>query len=123
MNSSYYTVCDDFDCSMLLINRLLLMKLYLKVKLQQINTLINVQGIDMNYYIISQFVHINIFIKTTAENNDTIIIHICKKFYVINDLKANMLINTDILRMKDINLKFSTNEMIFNNYKSVTALM
>ena len=77
----------------------------------------------MNYHIINQFVHINIFIKATDKVNDTVIIHMCKKFHVINNLKVNMLIGTDILRMEDIDLKFSINEMIFINYKSTTVSM
>ena len=77
----------------------------------------------MNYHIINQFIHIDIFIKITNEADDIIIVHMCKKFYVINNLKANMLINTDILRMKDINLKFFTNEIIFINYKNVITSM
>ena len=34
INSLYYIVYDDFDCLMFLIDRLLLMKLYLKIELQ-----------------------------------------------------------------------------------------
>ena len=77
----------------------------------------------MNYHITSQFVHINMFIKATDKVSDIIIIHMCKEFYMINDLKVNMLINTDILRMKNINLKFFINKIIFINYKSVTTLI
>ena len=87
------------------------------------NTPINVQEIDTNYHIINQFVHIDMFIKAIDETNDIIIIHMCKEFYVINDLKVNMLIDINILRTEDIDLKFSINEMIFINHKSVTALM
>ena len=123
INSSYYTVCDDSDCLMFLIDRLLLMKLYSKVELQQMNTFINVWGISTNYHTTSQFVHIDMFIKATDEVGDTVIVYICKKFYVINNLKVNMLIGTDILRMEDIDLKFSTDEIIFINHKGATALM
>ena len=123
MNSSYYTVCDDSDCLMFLINRLLLMKLYSKVELQQMNTSISIWGIGMNYHTTSQFVHIDMFIKATDETDDIIIVHMCKEFHVINDLKVNILIGTDILRTEDINLKFSTDEMIFTNHKDVTAPM
>lgn len=77
----------------------------------------------MNYHITNQFIHINMFIKITAENDDTVIVYMCKKFHVINNLKANMLIDTDILRTEDIDLKFSIDEMIFINHKSITALM
>ena len=108
---------------MSLINRFLLTRLYLKIELQQMNTSINVRGIDINYYIISQFVHINMFIKATNEADDIIIIYMCKEFYVINNLKVNILIGTDILRMENINLKFFMNEMVFINYKSVTISM
>ena len=87
------------------------------------NIFINVQGIDTNYHITNQFIHINIFIKVTDKADDTVIIHICKKFYVVNDLKINMLIDTDILRTEDINLKFSINKMIFINHKGITASM
>ena len=123
MNDSYYTACDDSGCSMSLINRFLLTKLYSKIELQQMNTFINVQEINTNYHTINQFVHIKMFIKATDEADDTVIVHMCKKFHVINDLKINMLIDTDILRIKDINLKFSTNEMIFINYKGITVSM
>ena len=77
----------------------------------------------MNYHTTSQFVHIDMFIKTTNKADDTVIVHMCKKFYVVNDLKANMLIGTDILRTEDINLKFSMNEMVFINHKGATASM
>lgn len=63
------------------------------------------------------------FIKAVAENNDTVIVYMCKEFHVINDLKVNMLINIDILKTEDINFKFSIDEMIFINYKGVTASM
>ena len=108
---------------MFLINRLLLIKLYSKVELQQMNISINIQEIGTNYYIINQFIHINMFIKTINKVDDTIIVYICKKFYVINDLKVNILIGTNILRTEDINLKFSTNEIVFINHKNTTALM
>ena len=121
MNSLYYITCDDFNCLMSLINRLLLTRLYSKIKLQQINASINVWGIGINYYTTNQFIHIDMFIKTTNETDDIIIVHMCKKFYMINDLKANMLIGTNILRTEDINLKFSINEMIFINHKNITA--
>ena len=47
----------------------------------------------------------------------------CKEFYIINNLKVNMLIDTNILRIKDINIKFFINEIIFINHKDVTASM
>ena len=47
----------------------------------------------------------------------------CKKFHVINDLKINMLIDINVLKMKNINLKFFTDKIIFINHKNVTALM
>ena len=87
------------------------------------NIFINVQGIGMNYYITSQFIHINIFIKAIDKTDNTVIIHMCKKFHVINDLKANMLISTNILKMKNIDLKFFINEMIFINYKNFMISM
>ena len=87
------------------------------------NALINVRGIGTNYHTINQFIHIDMFIKATDKADDTVIIYICKKFHVINDLKVNMLIDTDILRTEDINLKFSTNEIVFINHKSATASM
>ena len=87
------------------------------------NTLISIWGIDTNYHTTSQFVHIDMFIKITDEADDTVIVHMCKEFHMINDLKANMLIDTDILRMEDINLKFSTDKMIFINHKNTTASM
>ena len=123
INNLCYIICSDFSCSIFLINRLLLTKLYSKIKLQQMNTLINIQRIDTNYYIINQFIHINIFIKATDKVNDIIIIHMCKKFYVINNLKINMLIDIDILKTENINLKFFINKMIFINYKDITVSM
>ena len=61
------------------------------------NALINIQGIGTNYHIINQFIHINMFIKATDETDDIIIVYMCKKFYVINNLKINMLIDINIL--------------------------
>ena len=106
---------------MFLINRFLLTRFYLKIELQQINTFINVQEIGTNYHITNQFIHIDMFIKATDEADNIIIVHICKKFYVINNLKINMLIDIDILRTENIDLKFSTDEMIFINHKNITA--
>ena len=63
------------------------------------------------------------FIKAIDKINDIIIVYMYKKFYVINNLKVNMLIGINILKTEDINLKFSTNEMIFINYKDITALI
>ena len=63
------------------------------------------------------------FIKATDKVDNIVIIHMCKKFYVINDLKVNMLIDTDILKMKNIDLKFFMNKMIFTNHKDVIISM
>ena len=123
INSSCYITYGNSSCSMSLIDRLLLTRLYLKIKLQQMNILINVWGIGMNYYTTSQFVHIDMFIKATDEADDIIIVHMCKEFHVVSNLKVNMLINTDILRMEDIDLKFSMNEMVFINHKGAMASM
>ena len=123
MSELCYTACGNFSCSMSLIDRLLLTRLYLKIELQQMNASINVWEIGINYHITSQFIHINIFIKVTDKVDDTVIVHMCKEFHVINDLKVNILIDTDILRTEDINLKFFINEMIFINHKDITASM
>ena len=87
------------------------------------NTPISIQGIDTNYHTTSQFIHIDMFIKATDEADDTVIVHICKEFHVVSDLKVNMLINTNILRTEDIDLKFSTDEMVFINHKDVMISM
>ena len=63
------------------------------------------------------------FIKAIDEVDDTVIVHMCKKFYMINNLKVNMLIGTNILRMKDIDLKFFTDEMVFINHKNIIILI
>ena len=42
MNNLYYTAYDDFSCLMSLIDKFLLTRLYLKIKLQQMNIFINV---------------------------------------------------------------------------------
>ena len=63
------------------------------------------------------------FIKITDVVSDIIIVHMCKKFHVINDLKINILIDTDILRTEDIDLKFFTDEIIFINHKDIITSM
>ena len=59
------------------------------------------------------------FIKAIDKVDDIVIIHICKRFYIINNLKVNILIDINILRTEDIDLKFFTDEMIFINYKNI----
>ena len=57
----------------------------------------------MNKYSINKYIIFNIFIFK-VNNNNLIKIKIMWKIYIINGLKAKMLININIIKFKKINI-------------------
>ena len=62
-----------------------------------------VQGLDFSSHAAENYVELNLFFLT--DHDKTAVIH-CK-IHIINELKANVLIETDILILKQINILLS----------------
>ncbi len=80
-----------------LINIIYLKKVLLKVKIKKISLLILIYNINNRIIKIYKYIIIKIFIIKII-NRKLIIVAIIIKIYLINNLKANLLINNNIIK-------------------------
>ncbi len=89
---------------------ILLAKIYLIV------LVIIIRIIDNNYYYINKYVLLLIFISRKRNDKD-ILIKIIYKIYFTNNLEVRILISTDIINSKKIDIITSKGEVYINIYK------
>ncbi len=80
-----------------LINIIYLKKVLLKVKIKKISLLILIYNINNRIIKIYKYIIIKIFIIKII-NRKLIIVAIIIKIYLVNNLKANLLINNNIIK-------------------------
>ena len=71
-------------------------------------------------YYSDEFTIITFYIKKVLSNDTRTFTQITRKIYIVNNLKANMLINSNILTPKRIIIDFDTQLIIINSYRSIT---
>lgn len=98
------SICLDTSCGVILVDRTWLIKKYLAQKISTILVSLKVSGISASKYKSREFTFTTLYIL--GINYDKIKVYICVKckLYLVEGLKANILISNNILYTKDFSI-------------------
>ena len=102
----------NFECAISLMNRIFLIKTHSKLFVKIIISFVIVWGIGFNKHEISKYVITSLYFS----NENVIAILISWEIYIVNDLKANVLININIMILKKIDILASQVKVDIDNY-------
>ena len=86
-----------------------------------VKILIRKLGSKIHYF--DEFAIIIFYMKGILSNNTRALTQITREIYIVDNLKADMLINSNILTPKRIIIDFDTQLIIINSYRSITISM
>ena len=61
--------------------------------------------------------------NSTTKEGKSAIIKIIRDFYIVNNLKVNILIDIDILYLKKVVINLPINRILFSSYKDIAVLV
>jgi hypothetical protein len=100
------------------INKVFLKELAPLIKIYFITTIIIIRGINSNRYFINKYILLFIFISKKRNNKD-IVVKFIREVYLINNLKVKILISTDIISFKNIDIIIFKDEVYINLYNII----
>ena len=104
--------CLNSECAIDLINEIFLIKTYLELFVKIMTNLIIVRKIESNKHEISKYV-ITLFYFL---NENVIVMLISREIYIVNDLKANVLIKINIMISEKIDILIYQAKAEIGNY-------
>ncbi len=110
------TVYLNTGYSVILINRVFFKEIAPIVKVSLITTTITVYSIGSNRYFTNKYVLLPIFFPGKRNGKD-VVAKIVREVYLIDDLKAKILINTDIISPEKIDIITSKGKVFIGSYK------
>ena len=66
---------------------------------------------------------ISFFIDRSTKKGNPAIIKITRDFYIVNNLKANILIGIDVLYLKKVVIDLPIDKILFGSYKDIVVLI
>ena len=76
---------------------------------------LHIKGLESIMHDTNEYILISIYISTIKKDDIKILYRIYKKIHLINNLKAHMLLNNNIINPKKIVLNVAQNETYINN--------
>ena len=89
----------DFDCSMICENRKMLRDKISNLIIKKLNKSIFIRDINNSVHNINKYVVISCFMKKKLLNDLNHLIKFIMKIHLIDDLKVNILINIDVMKL------------------------
>ena len=97
------------------------LKIFLSnIEIKKIKMSINIKKIDTFKYMINDYCLLDLYIFNTSMNQWAII-HIRKKMHIIDDLKAKMLLNINILSLERMSIDVDEEKLLIKSYNDLIA--
>ena len=87
---------------MLLIDRKYLLKIKFNTMIHKIKQLIRIHDIDNKLHDNSKYIEFDFYVVDTLSNQSSLIIHFRREIHLIDNLKAHVLFDVDILKSTQI---------------------
>ena len=116
-------LCINIDCIILLINRKWLLKRLFNSIIQQIKKSIIVRDLKNRKHVNSKYFIVNLYIQKIKFDDETAVIYIKRDVYLINDLRAKMFINVNIIKSKKMTFDLQIDKFIINNCDVIASLI
>ena len=118
LEGALQTVCLDTGCTMSLVDRSFLKSLLPSVESMTLKESITVRGIGSATYPCNEFVHLSIFFQVKAKGVSRIAC-IKRDFYIVEKLKAKMLLGMDIIGPEQISTDIKKRISIIGSCESL----
>ena len=116
-------VCYNSDCSCTLKNRLFIKKqLGENMKIQQLAFPLSMKEVDGKLVKISDFVMIQLFITGTNVVGNSATTTVTVEIHLIDDLKANIFVDVDVLKSQKMILDFEYNTLAIDSCSVTTTI-
>jgi len=109
-----YIIYVNIKYTITLIDRKFLKNLALNFFIKKIQTFIFVCDINIARHLIDNYLVLNIYIKDYICDKK-FVAHICRKIYIVNNLKIKLLLNINIIIFKQIIVNFDIKQFTLNS--------
>ena len=113
-------VCVDSGCSVTLVDRNFLLENHPQAVLRATTIPINVRGIGAHACKCTEYTSIPFYIPG-EKNGKPLIAHFTRYAYVVDNLKANMLIGVDVLAPEDMEINFRMRRLTIGSCGGISA--
>ena len=114
--------CLNIEIKFILIDRAFFKKQTSDIFIWIMIVFLIVRGLDINKHQINEYALIFIYIKSKDENGKTTRTCFRKEVHIVNDLKINMLIDNDVMKLKNINVSSSKRIAYIENCKIIISV-
>ncbi len=110
-------VCLNIDIEAFLTNRSFVLKRLSKIHIHLMTSFLTIRDIESNIHEIKKYVNFSIYLLNEEDSNKMMKIH--REMHLIKNLKANMLIDNDILESKEIIINVQEKKTIIRNCQNL----
>ena len=108
---------------MSLINRKWLFKRLFNSVIQQIKKSITVRDLKDWEHVSSEYFIVSFYIQKAKFNGEIAVVHIKRDVHLIDDLRAKMFINVDIIESKEMTFNLQVGKLIIDSCDVITSLI
>ena len=113
-----HALCMNSETSMSLMNRSFLAKHLPKIVIRRLTPSIKIRSIEAKIHDSSEYVIMDLFLSDRAEGSP-MIAHLKAEFHLVDDLKANILVNMDIMGSENMILNFESRSVTIPTCKNI----
>ena len=121
-SNNLITICIDFDCEFLLINRqcLIVQRLNYIVHVLRKSKFLKINEINVVFLFINKYISLN-FVIFDNLNDKSVKICFIKHFYIVNNFKINILLNNNIFESKNMFVYVDQKKIFVDNCDNFVA--
>ena len=112
----------NIEVEFILIDRAFFKKQTLNIFIRIMTIFFIIRDLDINKHQINKYALIFIYIKNKDEKEKTTRACLRRKIYIIDDLKANMFIDNDVMKSKNINVSLNKEIAYIENCKIIVLM-
>lgn len=109
------TTCLDTGCRIIFIDKIWLLSYLLHQKISTISTLLNVRGIGTSKHKSAQFAALLLYFLGEDQAGQQVYTSIKWKLYLVNSLRANILVGNDILSLEGFVININKNRALIES--------
>ena len=121
-NTTLRKECLNIEIEFILIDRAFFKKQALDTFIRIMTVFFIIRDLDINKHQINEYALIFIYIENKDENEKTARACFRRKIHIVDDLKANMFINNDVMKSKNINVSSNKRIAYIENCKIIVLM-
>lgn len=108
LDGPLHEICVDSGCTMSLIDKVFLRRFLPELKVRTMTSSISVRGIGSNIHRSTEYILLNFYVDGKLSSGKPATALFTRELHLVDDLRANILMGTDILTPEEMILDFGT---------------